>query len=106
MPTKRLIWQIQAAIDVPLVLPTKNVKAFTNLLARGFTDTFRYLHGDIPHVYTWWAQRSKTSKINNTGWRIDYWLASNRIVDKVKRSEMISSGERQDHTPILLDIDL
>ncbi|HES6973143.1 TPA: exodeoxyribonuclease, partial [Streptococcus pyogenes] len=39
-------------------------------------------------------------------WRIDYCLASNRIVDKVKRSEMISSGERQDHTPILLDIDL
>ncbi|HES5878285.1 TPA: exodeoxyribonuclease III, partial [Streptococcus pyogenes] len=81
-------------------------QGFTNLLARGFTDTFRHLHGDIPHVYTWWAQRSKTSKINNTGWRIDYWLASNRIVDKVKRSEMISSGERQDHTPILLDIDL
>lgn len=81
-------------------------QGFTNLLARGFTDTFRHLHGDIPHVYTWWAQRSKTSKINNTGWRIDYWLASNRLVDKVKRSEMISSGERQDHTPILLDIDL
>ncbi|HER5038131.1 TPA: exodeoxyribonuclease III, partial [Streptococcus pyogenes] len=80
-------------------------QGFTNLLARGFTDTFRHLHGDIPHVYTWWAQRSKTSKINNTGWRIDYWLASNRLVDKVKRSEMISSGERQDHTPILLDID-
>lgn len=81
-------------------------QGFTNLLARGFTDTFRHLHGDIPNVYTWWAQRSKTSKINNTGWRIDYWLTSNRLVDKINRSEMISSGERQDHTPILLDIDL
>ncbi|MCK1192115.1 exodeoxyribonuclease III [Streptococcus uberis] len=79
---------------------------FTALLAKGFTDTFRYLHGDIPNVYTWWAQRSKTSKINNTGWRIDYWLTSNRIVDKVIKSEMIHSGERQDHTPILLEIDL
>lgn len=79
---------------------------FTALLAKGFTDTFRYLHGDIPNVYTWWAQRSKTSKINNTGWRIDYWLTSNRIVDKVIKSEIIHSGERQDHTPILLEIDL
>ncbi|WP_457778590.1 exodeoxyribonuclease III [Streptococcus uberis] len=79
---------------------------FTALLANGFTDTFRYLHGDIPNVYTWWAQRSKTSKINNTGWRIDYWLTSNRIADKVIKSEMIHSGERQDHTPILLEIDL
>ncbi|MCK1226991.1 exodeoxyribonuclease III [Streptococcus uberis] len=79
---------------------------FTALLAIGFTDTFRYLHGDIPNVYTWWAQRSKTSKINNTGWRIDYWLTSNRIADKVIKSEMIHSGERQDHTPILLEIDL
>lgn len=79
---------------------------FTNLLAKGFTDTFRHLHGDIPNVYTWWAQRSKTSKINNTGWRIDYWLTSNRVADKVTKSEMINSGARQDHTPILLEIDL
>ena len=79
---------------------------FTNLLAKGFTDTFRYLHGDIPNVYSWWAQRSKTSKINNTGWRIDYWLASNRIADKITKSEMIDSGARQDHTPIVLEIDL
>lgn len=79
---------------------------FTNLLAKGFTDTFRYLHGDIPNVYSWWAQRSKTSKINNTGWRIDYWLTSNRIADKITKSEMIDSGARQDHTPIILEIDL
>ncbi|MCR5493833.1 MAG: exodeoxyribonuclease III [Streptococcus sp.] len=79
---------------------------FTNLLAKGFTDTFRYLHGNIPNVYSWWAQRSKTSKINNTGWRIDYWLTSNRIADKIAKSEMIDSGARQDHTPIVLEIDL
>ena len=77
---------------------------FTNLLAKGFTDTFRHLHGAVPNHYTWWAQRSKTSKINNTGWRIDYWLTSNRIADKVTKSEMIDSGSRQDHTPILLEI--
>ncbi|MBJ8326019.1 exodeoxyribonuclease III [Streptococcus pacificus] len=81
-------------------------EGFTNLLAKGFVDTFRYLHGDIPDVYTWWAQRSKTSKINNTGWRIDYWLTSQRLVDRIKKSEMIDSGSRQDHTPIVLEIDL
>ena len=81
-------------------------EGFTNLLARGFTDTFRHIHGDIKDVYTWWAQRARTSKINNSGWRIDYWLVSNRIADKVIKSEMIDSGPRQDHTPILLEIDL
>lgn len=81
-------------------------QGFTNLLNRGFTDSFRHVHGEIPNVYSWWAQRVKTSKINNSGWRIDYWLVSNRLADKVKKSEMVDSGERQDHTPILLEIDL
>ena len=79
-------------------------QGFTNLLAKGFTDTFRHIHGDVTGAYTWWAQRVKTSKINNSGWRIDYWLVSDRIADKVIKSEMIDSGERQDHTPILLEI--
>ncbi|PZO96094.1 exodeoxyribonuclease III [Streptococcus halichoeri] len=79
---------------------------FTSLLDRGFTDTFRLIHGDVPDVYSWWAQRSKTSKINNAGWRIDYWLVSNRLADLVTKSEMIHSGTRQDHTPIVLEIEL
>lgn len=79
-------------------------QGFTNLLAKGFTDTFRHLHGDVLNAYTWWAQRSRTSKINNTGWRIDYWLVSDRIVDKVSKSDMIDSGARQDHTPIVMEI--
>ncbi|MGY4104968.1 exodeoxyribonuclease III [Ignavigranum ruoffiae] len=79
---------------------------FTALLNRGFTDTFRHLHGDVEGQYTWWAQRVKTSKINNSGWRIDYWLVSNRIADKVLTSTMIDSGSRQDHTPIMMEIEL
>ena len=79
---------------------------FSQLLARGFTDTFRHLHGEIEGIYSWWAQRARTSKINNSGWRIDYWLVSDRLKDRVIRSEMIDSGPRQDHTPILLEIDL
>ena len=81
-------------------------EGFTNLLKRGFTDTFRYINGDVTGVYSWWTQRVKTSKINNSGWRIDYWLGSGRIANKVLKSEMIDSGPRQDHTPVLLEIDL
>lgn len=80
-------------------------QGFSNLLSKGFTDTFRYLHGDLAGAYSWWAQRVKTSKINNSGWRIDYWLVSDRIADKILKSEMIDSGERQDHTPIMLEIE-
>lgn len=78
---------------------------FTHILNQGFTDTFRHLHGDITDVYSWWNQRAITSKENNSGWRIDYWLVSDRAADKVIKSEMIDSGERQDHTPLLLEMD-
>lgn len=81
-------------------------QGFSNLLDSGFTDTFRHVHGEVTGMYTWWAQRVRTSKINNSGWRIDYWLVSDRLADKVVRSEMLDSGDRQDHTPILLEIDL
>lgn len=81
-------------------------QGFSQLLDRGFTDTFRYLHGDVEGVYSWWAQRVKTSKINNSGWRIDYFLTSDRLQDQILKSEMINSGDRQDHTPIYLELDL
>ena len=81
-------------------------QGFTNLLNKGFTDTFRHIHGEVTDVYTWWGQRIKTSKMNNSGWRIDYWLVSDRLAEKVVKAEMIDSGERQDHTPILLEINI
>ena len=77
---------------------------FSALLGRGFTDSFRYIHGNVEGAYTWWAQRVKTSKINNSGWRIDYFLVSDRLKDQIKKSEMIDSGDRQDHTPLMLEI--
>ena len=90
--------------EIDLANPASNRRSpgFTDEEREGFTN----LHGDVPERYTWWAQRSKTSKINNTGWRIDYWLTSNRIADKVTKSDMIDSGARQDHTPIVLEIEL
>ncbi|KGF04887.1 exodeoxyribonuclease III [Anaerococcus lactolyticus] len=81
-------------------------EGFTNLLAKGFTDSFRHIHGDVEGKYTWWAQRVKTSKINNSGWRIDYFLVSDRIKNLITNSDMIDSGERQDHTPIVLEINI
>ena len=81
-------------------------KGFSELLNSGFVDTFRHVNGNVPRVYSWWAQRIKTSKINNSGWRIDYFLVSDRIKDRVSRSEMLDSGERQDHAPILLEADI
>lgn len=81
-------------------------EGFTNLLNRGFTDTYRYIHGDVEGKYTWWAQRVKTSKINNSGWRIDYFLVSDRIKELITSSDIIDSGDRQDHTPIVLEINI
>lgn len=79
---------------------------FTKLLKSGFTDSFRHLHPEEKGVYSWWAQRVITSKQNNSGWRIDYWLVSDRIAEQIQNSSMIDTGERRDHTPIELDIDL
>lgn len=79
---------------------------FGNLLNAGFTDSFRKLHGEIEGAYSWWAQRVLSSKTNNSGWRIDYYLVSDRISKFLEKSEMIDSKERRDHCPILLEIDL
>ena len=81
-------------------------EGFSKLLQSGFTDTFRLVNGDVPNVYSWWSQRIKTSKTNNSGWRIDYFLVSNRLAPAVKKSCMIDSGPRQDHTPIMLELEI
>lgn len=77
---------------------------FSALLAAGFTDTFRALHPGQPGLYSWWAQRIRQAKANNAGWRIDYFLTSTRIADAVTRSDMLDSGPRADHCPIVLEI--
>ncbi|MGX7052011.1 exodeoxyribonuclease III [Leuconostoc palmae] len=79
---------------------------FSQLLSAGFTDTMRAQYPDMTGLYTWWAQISKTSKINNSGWRIDYYLVSNRIASQVTNTEVIDTGLRQDHAPISLEINL
>ncbi|MCK8617278.1 exodeoxyribonuclease III [Fructobacillus sp. M158] len=79
---------------------------FSKLLDAGYTDTLRAMHPGEEGIYSWWAQRSKTSKINNSGWRIDYYLVSNRIADKVENIKVVDTGARQDHAPLELEINL
>ncbi|MDF7626986.1 exodeoxyribonuclease III [Leuconostocaceae bacterium ESL0723] len=79
---------------------------FTDLLAAGYVDTLRHQHPETPGIYTWWAQRSKTSKINNSGWRIDYYLVSQSLEDKVVDTSVVDTGERRDHAPLQLEINL
>lgn len=75
------------------------------LLAAGFTDSFRYLHPDATGVYSWWSMRFRARE-RNAGWRIDYFLVSNRITDKIRAAEIRMDILGSDHCPVVLDIDL
>jgi len=76
----------------------------STLLDSGFTDTFRYLHPDTI-LYSWWSYRFN-ARANNAGWRIDYFLVSNRINHLIKNAEIHTSVYGSDHCPVLLELDL
>ena len=78
---------------------------FTNLLSRGFTDSFRHLNPDVTGAYTWWSYMFNARK-NNAGWRIDYFLVSNRIADKISATPIYSDILGSDHCPVGLEISL
>ena len=71
----------------------------------GFTDSFRYLYPDAEGVYSWWSYRFKARE-KNAGWRIDYFLVSDRIADKIKKAEILTDVMGSDHCPVALEIDL
>ena len=77
----------------------------TELLSSGFTDTFRYLNPDLTGAYSWWSYRFNARK-NNAGWRIDYFLVSDRLRDKIKDAHILSDVYGSDHCPVLLDLDI
>lgn len=77
--------------------------AFSHLLDAGFTDTLRYFHPDTDGIYTWWSYM-KTVRERNIGWRIDYFLVSDRIIDSIEKSVTEPSIMGSDHCPILLEI--
>ena len=77
----------------------------TALLSSGFTDSFRFLYPDVTGVYSWWSYRFNARK-NNAGWRIDYFIVSHRLQDKIKRAEILTTVEGSDHCPVLLELDI
>ncbi len=78
---------------------------FTELLEAGFTDSFRYLHPEMAGAYTWWSYRFKARE-KDAGWRIDYFLVSDRWKEKIKEAPIYKNVMGSDHCPIGLELDL
>ena len=80
------------------------INGMTNMINEGFVDSFRYLHPkDV--AYTYWSYRFKARE-RNTGWRIDYFLVSTLLIDKIKKVTILSEYYGSDHCPIHLEVDL
>lgn len=77
----------------------------TELLGSGFTDTFRYFYPDAEGIYSWWSYRFKARE-KNAGWRIDYFITSKRINDKLKKAAIHTDVLGSDHCPVEVDIEL
>lgn len=75
----------------------------TTVLSSGFTDTWRSLNPDTEGVYSWWSYRFN-ARANNAGWRIDYFIVSDRIVDKITDARIHTDILGSDHCPVELDI--
>ena len=75
--------------------------AMTRLLGSGFTDTFRLLHPDEEGAYSWWSYRFKARE-KNAGWRIDYFIVSQRLGDRVAEAAIHPDIQGSDHCPVSL----
>lgn len=78
-------------------------ESFGKLLANGFTDTFRYKHPDTTGAYTWWSYMFNARQ-NNAGWRIDYFLVSNRIAGEIISTPIYAEVLGSDHCPVGLEL--
>ena len=75
----------------------------TELLGCGFVDSFRELWPDRV-TYSWWSYRFNARK-NNAGWRIDYFLVSERLRDRIRQAEILTEVTGSDHCPVLLELE-
>lgn len=75
----------------------------TDLLASGFIDTFRYFNPDKTDIYSWWSYRFR-SRERNTGWRIDYFLASDSMKDRLESAAIHTDIQGSDHCPVELTV--
>jgi exodeoxyribonuclease III len=101
--------------EIDLKNPKTNVKnagftpeergKFTELLGSGFVDTFRHFYPDREGMYSWWSYRFN-ARANNAGWRIDYFVISERIKDKLKNAEIHCDVLGSDHCPVTVEIDI
>ena len=80
-------------------------ESFGKLLAAGFTDSFRFRNPDATGMYSWWSYRFNARK-NNAGWRIDYFIVSDRIRDRITATPIHADVYGSDHCPVGLTIDL
>ncbi len=78
---------------------------FQTLLDAGFIDTFRYFYPDMENIYSWWSYRFKARE-KNAGWRIDYFVASARLADKLQGAKIHTEIFGSDHCPVEVTIDL
>ena len=78
-------------------------ESFGKLLDAGFTDTFRFRNPDATGAYSWWSYRFNARK-NNAGWRIDYFLVSNRLADKITATPIYADILGSDHCPVGLEL--
>ncbi len=78
---------------------------FSRLLEAGFTDSFRYLYPDKTDAYSWWSYRMRARE-RNVGWRIDYFVLSRDLNEKIVDSKILSQIEGSDHCPVLLELDV
>jgi len=76
---------------------------FSQLLDRGFTDSFRYLHPDATGIYSWWSYMFKARQ-NNAGWRIDYFLVSDRWKERITQASIHTDIFGSDHCPVSLEL--
>ena len=76
----------------------------TALLSSGFADTFRRLHPDAEGRYSWWSYRFNARK-NNAGWRIDYFIVSERLMERVSGADIWHEIMGSDHCPVVLELD-
>lgn len=79
-------------------------KKFQLLLDSGFIDTFRFFYPDMESIYSWWSYRFKARE-KNAGWRIDYFLASKRLADKLTGAKIHTEIYGSDHCPVEVTID-
>ena len=75
----------------------------TQLLSSGFLDSFRTLYPDKTDAYSWWSYRAQ-SRARNVGWRIDYFIVSERLRSRIENADILAEVMGSDHCPVLLEL--